>query len=511
MTSPYICPNHLCKLMWRPLLILAQLALSVSLAAGTGNILPEHVNPDTLSVTSLPWVQQGQSYRSSGMDMALDAEGNIYVVGYFEQFLDLGAGQQWAKGESHNKGDIFLAKYDPMGNLQWMRTAGSEKDDQGIAIAINEDKVFITGYFSGICYFDKEMLLTKDRQNMFVAAYSHTGRLEWVKQAKSDGILRGQAIAADKEGHVYVTGNFRERVTFEGLTVSKQMNQNIFLLKLTSAGDPVWMEQAAGGNSLITYAYVYDIECDKNNNIVMAGEMVGPVRFGNTTYTTRQEWYADGPLPMREVFFAKYQPSGRLAWFQDVGVEVDFSDIAIDINNNILLTGHFLGSLEGTNKGRALLGKKSITTHFDLFGDCTEDIFVAKYTPEGDLIWESHFGGIAADRGQGVTADGKGNIYITGFFTDEMTFQNYHLTAREYRVASRDMFVARFSPSGDLMWIKTAGSTDEDEGKCIAADNEGNVYVSGNFEGKAAFGKNWVKSERYATFYLAKYNAVPLD
>lgn len=472
--------------------------------------LPTTVNPDTLSVTSLPWVRSGESYRSSGHDMALDKEGNIYVVGYYEQYLDLGKGQRWSEGEDLNNADIFVAKYDPMGNLQWMQTAGSQEDDKGLGIAVSDDQVYITGYFSGICYFGDEPLLTKDRQNMFLAAYSLKGSLNWVKQAKSDGILRGQAITTDQSGHVYVTGNFREYVTFDGYSLKKQMNQNIYLLKCNPAGEVQWLKQAAGGNSLITYAYVYDIECDQNNDIVMAGEMMGPVRFGNTAYTTRQEWYADGPLPMREVYLAKWSDNGTIKWFADIAVEANFGDLAIDADNNILVTGHYLGTLEGTNKGVARLGGKTITTHYDLFGDCTEDIYLAKYTEKGQLVWAEHFGGINQDRGQGVTADADGNVYVTGFFTGNMKYKDYQLEAKRYRVDAKDVFIAKFTREGMVEWIEVAGSAKTDEGKCTVADSQGNIYVSGHFEGNAAFGRNWVTSKRYGTFYLAKYNAIKL-
>lgn len=485
--------------------------VSTTLTAAIGHPnLPTSVNPDTLSVTSLPWVRAGDSYRSTGHDIALDKMGNIYVVGYYEQYIDLGKGQRWAEGEDLNNADIFIAKYDPMGNLQWMQTAGSQEDDKGLGIALSDDQVFITGYFSGICYFGDQPLLTKDRQNMFVAAYSMDGKLNWVKQAKSDGILRGQAITADQSGHVYITGNFREIMTFDDLTVKKQMNQNIYLLKLSPSGDGIWLRQAAGGNSLITYAYVYDLACDANNHIVMAGEMMGPVRFGSINYTTSREWYADGPLPMREVYLAKWNSNGQLEWFDAIAVEANFGDLAIDGENNILVTGHFLGTLEGKNKGIAKLGGQTATTHYDLFGDCTEDIYLAKYTPGGKPLWVEHFGGMQADRGQGITADAAGNVYVTGYFTGSMTYKGFEVASKKYRVDAKDAFVAKFTKTGEIEWIETAGSTKKDEGKCTIADGKGNIYISGYFEGNASFGRNWVTSKRYGSFYLAKYNAIKL-
>lgn len=488
------------------LVILASLFTSLTTFATHPEIVPREINPDTVSVLGLPWVQAGDSYRSSGTGLALDDEGNIYVVGHFEQYLDLGRGTIQTQGADMNAADIFLAKYDPQGHLQWIRTAGGQDDDKGLSIAISGDNIYITGYFSGICYFGDSPLLTKDRQNMFIANYSRNGELKWKKQAGSDGILRGTALTADSRGNVYITGNFREWVTFDHLTIRKQMQKNVYLVKMDSTGKVEWLSQASGGNSLITYLYVYGITCDRNDNIILAGEMMGPVRFGNKSHTTQVEYFRDGPLPKREVFFAKYDSRGNLSWMRDVGLEVHFGDVEVDKDNNILLTGHFFGSLEG-KKGEAKLGNKTIKTTFDLFGDNTDDIYLAKYNPDGVMLWGEAFGGIEQNRGQGITSDPEGNIYITGFFTGKINVQGVELQSKKYRVEAKDIFTAKFTPDGNLEWIETAGSSKNDEAKCIMADNSGNIYVTGCFEGNAAFGKNWVTSKRYQNFYLARYTA----
>jgi Beta-propeller repeat len=292
------------------------------------------------------------------------------------------------------------------------------------------------------------------------------------------------------------------------LTISKKMNKNIYLVKMDSLGNAKWLRQASGGNSLITYVYVYDVECDHNDNVIISGEMMGPVRFGKFSYKTRSEWHREGALPKREVFLAKYDHAGNLKWLKNTGVETNFSDMAIDIDNNILLTGYFTGALLGNLKGKAQFGKKVIQTTNDLFNDVTEDIYVAKLDENGVFLWVRYFGGIAQDRGQAVTSDNEGNIYITGFFMNKFTFQGIEMESKKYRVDAKDIFVAKFDKTGQVKWMQRAGSSKSDEGTAIVADNKGNFYVSGNFEGNAAFGKNWVTSRRYSNFFLAKYNSI---
>lgn len=470
-------------------------------------ILPDKLPSDTFNVMNLPWVHSAESYRSVASDIETDEEGNVYVCGYFEQWINLGKGEIAAEGDEQNSSDIFLAKYDALGNLLWLETAGSKEDDKALSMDISGDNIYITGYFSHICYFGEQRLLTKDRQNMFLASYSRQGKIKWVVQAKSDGILRGQAVAADANGNVYVTGNFRKSVAFGSYRVSARMDKNAYLAKFDSLGEVQWLKQFGGGNSLITYLYVYDIECDANNDILVAGEMMGRVRFDQISYTTRSEYLREGALPRREVFMARYSADGKVKWMKSMALEANFGDMNIAANNDILITGYFTGSLDGKKKGQALFGRKALHTHPDPFGDNTEDIYVARYSPEGSLRWALAFGGEAQDRGQGISSDRNGNVYVTGFFTGQMAFGESLIESKRYRADKKDIFTARINADGSPAWIRRAGSSKEDMGNAIASDPFGNIYISGTFEGNANFGQNWVSSKMYQNAFIAKYHS----
>ncbi len=480
--------------------------LPFSLFAAGPALLPGKLPPDTFNVMNLPWVHSAGSYRSVASDIETDEDGNVYVCGYFEQWIDLGQGEIAAEGDEHNSNDIFLAKYDALGNLLWLETAGSKEDDKALSLDLSGDNIYITGYFSHICYFGDQRLLTKDRQNMFLASYSRQGKIKWVIQAESDGILRGQAVAADAYGNAYVTGNFRKSVQFGPYRVSAKMDKNAYLVKFDSLGKVQWLRQFGGGNSLITYLYVYDIECDANNELLVAGEMMGRVRFDHISYTTRSEYLREGALPRREVFMARYNADGEVKWMKSVALEANFGDLHIAADNDILITGYFTGSLDGKKKGRALFGQKVLRTHLDPFGDNSEDIYVARYSPEGSLRWALAFGGEAQDRGRGISSDREGNVYVTGFFTGQMEFGELLIESKKYRADKKDIFTVRINADGSPAWIRRAGSSKEDMGNAIASDPFGNVYVSGTFEGNANFGQNWVSSKMYQNAFIAKYH-----
>ena len=136
--------------------------------------------------------------------------------------------------------------------------------------------------------------------------------------------------------------------------------------------------------------------------------------------------------------------------------------INLDAHGNILLTGEFAG--EGT------WGDQKITSNGDM------DFFVAKLDPQGKPLWVHNGGGTKVDRGYGVAADAAGNVYVTGHSQGtDATFSGQSIpNAGDY-----DVFVAKYDPSGKLLWIKTQGGPGYDYGHGIAITPQGDVVVTG--------------------------------
>lgn len=112
-------------------------------------------------------------------------------------------------------------------------------------------------------------------------------------------------------------------------------------------------------------------------------------------------------------------------------------------------------------------------------------------------------GGTTNDYGQGIAADEFGNSYAVGFFEGTATFGSIILVSS----GDRDVFVAKYDPSGNVLWAKKAGGTGSDEAKGIALDASGNLYVTGSFVSTATFGTTSLTSSGWADIFIAKYDA----
>lgn len=123
--------------------------------------------------------------------------------------------------------------------------------------------------------------------------------------------------------------------------------------------------------------------------------------------------------------------------------------------------------------------------------------------------WLKYFGGQGSDEIYSSAIDNAGNLYITGYFQDEITFDNCTLKS----LGSSDIFLAKFDSDGGLLWAKQAGGTYSENliiaefAKKIKIDNQGNIIIAGCFMWQAFFDSTSLRGRGYMDIFVAKYNA----
>ena len=134
----------------------------------------------------------------------------------------------------------------------------------------------------------------------------------------------------------------------------------------------------------------------------------------------------------------------------------------------------------------------------------SKDIGVLKLDADGNVVWFSTFGGSGTDTPNDIAVDANGNVFVTGQFVTNLTFNGQTVTSN----GSDDVFVAKLNANGSPAWVSTFGSTFGDIGRGIAVDANGNCYVTGNARGTSTIGSVILNAagSNYDIF-LVKYNS----
>lgn len=122
----------------------------------------------------------------------------------------------------------------------------------------------------------------------------------------------------------------------------------------------------------------------------------------------------------------------------------------------------------------------------NIFPVGSQDLGIAKLDPSGNLLWVAHIGGVGDEVATNIAVDTMGNVYATGYFTDEVDFDpgpgTYTLFA-----ADEDAYVLKLTSSGAFSWVSHFEGTGFGSGDAIVVDNTGNVYTTGYFDGTVDF------------------------
>lgn len=231
-----------------------------------------------------------------------------------------------------------------------------------------------------------------------------------------------------------------------------------------------WVKSMGGsgfntGNSIIT---------DANGNVYTTGYFEGVCDFdpGVGTYylASNGGW---------EIFVQKLDPSGNFIWAVSMGGASNDggNGIVADSSGNVYITGFFQNTVD-FDPGPG--------TYY-LTSDGNYDIFVLKLDASGNLIWAVSMGGQSTQSAHGLAVDPSGYLYITGEFYGTTDFDPG--TGTNYITSNGilDIFTLKMDSTGDVIWVKSMGGTAIDRGYAIAADDHGNVYTAGVFNGTVDF------------------------
>ncbi|MCE1201421.1 MAG: DUF6273 domain-containing protein, partial [Bacteroidia bacterium] len=421
----------------------------------------------------------------AGNSLALSASGEIFITGYFTETADFDPGPGSALLTSNGNWDIFVARYDASGGFINAFGVGSLSSDQALNIGLDASgHVFITGEFRGMLDFDpgpdENNLISAGQTDIFLAKFTLTGNLVFAIKMGSTNSDKGAGLGVDASGGVYLAGDFYNTVDFDpgpgvfNLSVPVNNVMNGFIARYGSSGSLLWAGPIGQYSNTVANSEARAVKLDADGNVYVAGFFRGVVDFdpGAGVAYLSSAGNTDG-------FLAKYDAQGNYIFAFRIGAtsEDRVNAIEIDAGGNVLLIGQFQGQID-VDPG---------PDEFLLTSNGDNDIFLAKYSSSGNLIFAKNMGGASGDVVNDIALNDNGEIYLTGYFMGTSDFNPGPGTANLVSSGNTDIFLAKYDANGNYVYALSIGSSSADIGFSIEVDAAGAAYISGYYSGTVDF------------------------
>ena len=296
---------------------------------------------------NLVWAKvMGGTSADVGNGIAVDATGNVYTTGYFNNTVDFDPSVGIFNLTSGGSFDIFVSKLNAIGTFVWAKAMGGTANDIGYGIAVDATgNVYTTGYFQVTADFDPNTgvsnLTSAGVADIFVNKLDSSGNLAWAKAMGGTGVDVGIGFAVDATGNVYTTGYFQGTVDFDPnagvLSLTSAGSNDIFVSKLDSLGNLGWAKAMGGTGGDIGNG----IAVDATGNVYTTGY------FQFTADFDPNAGISNLTAASADIFVSKLDPTGNFAWAKAVGGTGNDVGFGIAVNGgNVHTTGYFAGTAD---------------------------------------------------------------------------------------------------------------------------------------------------------------------
>lgn len=291
---------------------------------------------------------------------------------------------------------------------------------------------------------------------IFMAKYDRDGNFLWAKSFRSGG-SDGELIGVDATGNIYCTGSYKGVISIGSTTLSGSSSQYTqFLAKFTTAGNLVWAKNitSAAPGYYMDYGA---LEVDATNNILMAGSFnQGSLVLDGITVNN-----SDASATSYDYFVTRFNANGDAVWASSGG-SPDKDDF-------------------GTSLCTSPQGAFYTGTMYQDTGVITNggQIKIYKYSNAGTVAWNEAINATSGALLGALTCDGKGDLYITGTYSDTIELDNLTLDEE-----GGGCFVAKYNQMGNAVWARSSKSNATDITVFttgIGVDQSGTVSISGSY------------------------------
>jgi hypothetical protein len=331
------------------------------------------------SLGNLRWLVDFNSSFGISATVSIDVEpvsGDVLVGGTYNGTLQIG--NITLPGQS---GDVYMAKYDHLGNFKWARVGGGYDAEVVVATSLdNSGNCIGTGdFYSDTARFGSDTLFNSISSAIFIIKYNPNGNFLWAKSILGTDTYAIRSVATDSLDNIYLVGLGFDSTLFDGLTlVAEPIDSNgyIFVAKYDPMGNPLWVKKVSSPQNF----WARSIAVKNDGTFYIGADYRTLIDFGDTVVQGPAGTFTD-----ENFFIAEFDNQGNTNWVrfpQSINDPSIIYAVAIDNKGEVFAGGQYEGLLD--------IGPPTITSNAG-----TQDIFLTKwYTPETStsLIENESFG-----------------------------------------------------------------------------------------------------------------------
>jgi len=428
-----------------------------------------------------------------------DTLNNLFLTGstFSANFPLMNAGSFY-QGTLNVTGDAFILKFDSTCTRKWATYyGGSNSSDNATSLVTdNKGNIFITGHTwapnfplqNAGTYFQAT---NNNSTDLFILKFDNNGNRLWATYYGGNHTDESYSIACDTKGNIFITGRttsisfpvqnagtyFQGILTGGAGTGSLYLaTWDIFIIKFDNNGNRLWATYYGGVGPDEAYSICTDIY----DNVFITGNTLAKftTNVNNFPLLNSSTYFQGTYNPYRnDAFILKFDNNGNRLWATYYGGnDWDYGNsLATDSKGNLYITGR----TSSTDLPIKSLG----SAYFKGALSGPSDIYLTKFDNLGNLIWGTYYGGTKHENHRAfdnICINNCDDVYISGETeSTDFPIQTCGYIDNTYGGSIGDMFIAKFSSSGNVNWSSYIGGNGWDQNNPIAVDKDDNLYLSG--------------------------------
>lgn len=404
--------------------------------------------------------------------VAVSNDQDVAAVGSFQNTIDFGGGPLAAVHQD----DIFIMKRDSAGQHLWSRRFGSSSPDYASGVAVDSQGAVLASGRMDLSFSLGGAVLPCSKAAFFAKYASGNGAHLWSRCTGASPVIR--RVQVDSADNMIAAGyTVNGSADFGGGAIGTYGSGDAVIVKYKGTdGSYMWSKRYGGAYQ----DYGQGLAVGANDEVFLSGMFKATMNVGGAGLVSVGSF---------DIFVTKLSSVGAHLWSKSYGDSFDdvANDVAVGPQGDVVIVGAFNGTVD--------FGGGPMTSQGD------QDIFVVKLKgADGTFLWGKRFGSGDGDEARDVEIDANGEVVVSGRIGSNVDFGAGPLTNK----GGQDMFVARFSSAGVVIWANSYGTSSTDDVFGLALDSFGGPVIGGSYYGAIDFGGGFMPYVGAADMFITK-------